>query len=600
MSDRDPLNFLKLLESPGTPKDYYLFRVDGREMLSTPFEFRLTIRARADVPVAQAWLGAPITFVMGPSDGVHRMINGQCIRFEHAYQKGAYTEFVLDVAPAFVSLRVNRDNRIFADKSVKEVIAKVLQERAISFDDSKVKSASAVRDYIVQYNESDFDFLNRLMEREGIFYYFLYDKSGGKLKHKMMMADDVTGFFDGKPMKIAFKRDYLLQGLQEFETSYSKVTGAWITHDYDDTQPRALSPVKTTSKLGWAEKTASVYQWPGGGPKPEGVQQHSKIGMEEAEAASMLIEGVGSYVTFQPGARHQVDDMRLVTRERNIAIRSVVHAAWDPWGLEEGEPSYHQQFSAVPSQAKFRPPSTTPPAIVRGPQTAVVLDQKDAKGLGRVKVRFHWDRHETSTCWIRVAQQWAGAQIGAQFIPRVGMEVLVDFLEGDPDRPLVIGSLYNGDNKPPFELTAHLSQAGWRTKSHPTGDTVNIFQFEDKAGSEEIYTFAGRNLRRETKNDEDVDITGFSKLHVGKDETSKIDGQVTIEVGKDSTTTTGGDFRVHARGAIELAGDGSGTVESLGQVTIKSSTGITLQVGGSTVSITPGGITISGPLVTIN
>ena len=262
----------------------------------------------------------------------------------------------------------------------------------------------------------------------------------------------------------------------------------------------------------------------------------------------------------------------------------------------------------MPSQQPYRPPSVTPRAVVRGPQTAVVLDQNDPEGYGRVQVRFHWDRHATSTTWLRVAQQWGGQTLGAQWIPRPGWEVLVDFLEGDPDRPLVVASVYNADNKPPFPVPANLSQSGWRTRSHPDGGVVNVFQFEDKAGGEEIYTSAGRNLRRDTLNDESVDIRGQSTLHVGKDETTAIDGSVKLTIGKNrdetiggsSVTKTGGDFKVHAAGVIELDADGSGKMHSLGQVTISSEQGISLRVGASTVSITPAGVKITAPLVEIN
>ena len=593
MAGRDEFNILRLIEAPGAVDQYYLYRMDGREMLSTPFEFRLTVRTRGAVPAAAQWIGASITFVLGAQQEDNpRKINGQCVRFEHAYQKEAYTEFVLDITASMSALRLNRDNRIFARKSVKDVVATILRENNVDFDDSRVKHANTINEYVVQHAESDFEFVSRLLEREGVFYYFKYDEGAARFKHKMFLADDESGFFDGAETKVSFRRDSFLMGMSEAETSYSATAAGWVTHDYDYEKPTAVSPVKTPTRLDYASKTGAIYEWPAGGPTPEGVQRRSKTAMEEAESATLLIEGSSGYVNFTPGARFDIDDQRLNMRERRIAIRSVTHAAWDPLGMEEGEASYHQSFTAVPSQQPYRSPSVTPKAVVRGPQTAVVLDQNDGAGLGRVKVRFHWDRHGTSTCWLRVAQQWGGGTLGAQWIPRPGWEVLVDFLEGDPDRPLVVGSVYNGDNKPPFPTPANLSQSGWRTRTHPDGGVVNVFQFEDKAGGEEIYTYAGRNLRRDTLNDELVDIRGQSQLHVGKDETSTIDGDVKITVGRSSATRTGSDFKVDAGGNIEL--------HAGGQVTVVAGQGISLHVGGSTVSITPAGVRIVGPLVEIN
>ena len=585
MAGRDEQNILRLLEAPGPIEEYYLYRLDGREMLSTPFEFRLTVRTRGETPPASQWIGASITFLLGAQQEDHRRkINGQCVRFEHAYQKGIYTEFVLDITSSIAGLRLNRDNRIFSNQTVKQVIATILQENHVEFDDRKIKGANEACEYIVQYAESDFDFVSRLMEREGIYYYFKYDENASRFKHKMYLADDQTGFFDAEHMQLSFRRDAFLMGLAEAEAAYSVTSSGWMANDYDYKHPKALSPVKTPTRLDYASKTGVIYEWPAGGPTPEGVRRRSKTAMEEAESATMLLEGTGGYTSFTPGARYELDDARLTMRERRLAIRSVTHAVWDPWGMEEGEASYHQQFTAVPSQSPYRPPSVTAPAVVRGPQTAVVLDQNDPEGYGRVKVRFHWDRHGTSTCWLRVAQQWGGDTLGAQWIPRPGWEVLVDFLEGDPDRPIVVGSVYNGDNKPPFVLPEHLSQSGWRTRSHPDGSVVNIFQFEDKAGKEEIYTYAGRNLRRETIKDESVEIGGNSKMTVG--------GDSTIDVTGSMKTTTGGDFEVKATGSIRL--------KSLGPLEIESTAGVKISCGGSSVQITPAGIMINGPLVTIN
>lgn len=590
--ERDPNRFLKILEAPGSVENYLLFRVDGREMLSTPFEFRLTLRSQGEIPSTREWIGASVSFVIGLSDRAGRKINGQCVRFEHAYQKGAYVEFILDIAPSFLVTRLRRDCRIFTKVTAKQVIHTILQEHSIVFDDSKIKAVSEVRDYCVQYNESDFDFVNRLMEEEGIFYFFRYDENAGAFKHKMYLADDPSGYFDGEIYKLSFRRDHLLRGLQSIEMSNDATTAAWVTHDYDFRKPRNLQPVTTPTRLNWATPNTRVYDWPGGHTTQEGGRRRAGLAMEETEAAAVLLEGVGSYVCFTPGARFEIDDPRLKPRERRITVRSVVHSAWDPAGLEEGEPSYQQQFTAIPSYQPYRTPRITPPAVVRGPQTAVVVDHDDPEGFGRVKVAFHWNRDRDETCWVRVAHQWAGPTYGAQFVPRVGMEVLVAFLEGDPDRPLVVGCLYNGDNKQPFETPAKLSQAGWRTSSYPDGGVVNELIFEDKKGEEEIYAFAGRNYRRVTTKDEEFTVGGQRTTTIGKNDA--------LQVGQDVKTTVGGDVTVAIAGALGVTVGQSSDFKSAGSFTFTAGQSLTLQAGGARIQLSPAGVSINGVLVRIN
>lgn len=568
-SGRDPKNFLKLLESPGSVQDYFLFKLEGEEKLSAPFEFRLTLRSQGDIPPASTWVGSSITWVMGLSDDSPRTVNGQCIRFDHVYQRGGYVTFSLLVSASLAGTRLNRDNRIFTDKTAKQVIAQVLQEHQIAFDDSKVMNVNVVREYCVQYAETDYDFVNRLMESEGIFYYFRYDENAGRYKHKMYMADDPSGFFDGTPLSVSYRKGPHHPGLKDVSTSYAASTGGVLTNDYDFKKPANLTPTKTATRLDYAAKPAQQYNWPAsGGYTPDDVRRASKLTMEGHESGSLLVQGTGRYVNFTPGARFEIDDQRLSPKERRIAVKSVSHSAFDPWGLEEGEPSYDQRFSAVPSDQTYRPVQATPRASVGGPQTGVVTDQTDPEGFGRIQVRFHWDHAGASTCWLRVAQQWAGGRIGAQFVPRVGMEVLVDHLEGDPDRPIVVACIYNGQNKQPYDTPPKLSQAGWRTMSYPSGGVANEFIFEDKAGSEEIYTFAGRNLRRVTVKDENVQIGGKSTLAITGDHGHDVEGAMTL----------------HVKGALALSSDDS----------------ITLVVGASKIHMTKDEVAITSPMIKLN
>ena len=612
-SERDPNTFLRLYKAPGVLENYFVSRLVGEECLSEPFLFTLTVRSLGDIPDVKEWIGASITFGMGASDSNLRTINGQCVRIEQTYHRAEYVEFVIDIAPLFSRAKHRSDRRIFTDMTAIDIIRKVLAEHRLSFDASMVNFVDEVRPYCVQYGETDFDFCSRLMEEEGIFYYFLPDNDE---EHTMYLADDKAAFFDGDIFQITFREDELHKGLTTIDLQHMQMTSAWMSHDYDYKRPHALTPIKKSTKLSYPARNTKLYEWPGGYDNMESGDRRARFGIEEQEAASVIMSGTGTYMCFMPAARFEIVDQRLKPAERQVAVRSVTHNCHNPKSLAEGPFSYQQSFTAVRSYEPYHPPRKTQKAVVRGPQTAVVLDQVDPEGFGRIKVRFHWDHAEGATCWLRVAQQWGGDQIGAQWIPRPGMEVLVDFLEGDPDRPLVVGCLYNGDNHHPFPVPEHLSQSGWRTRTHPKGQVLNAFVFEDKDGAEEIYTYAGRNYRREVVKDEDVDIGGQRTTRIGKDESRVIEGARRTEVGKDRQSHISGSdhtvvdqhaqldvgdgLGVRVRGDIKVDGESATRMVMNGPLIVESKMLLVFEVGGNRIEMSPAGIIINGVLVKIN
>ena len=544
----DSNKFVRLLEAPGVVGDHYLFKVDGSEALSEPFRYRLQIRSQTVVPDAAAWVNASITFVIGISDNIDRRINGRCVLFEHLYQKGGYTEFAIEVAASFDATKAQRHRRLWTDKTAKAIVAEVLNGNQITFDDSKV-GAQPVREMCVQQNETDFDFVSRLLQDEGVFYFFRYDAGAGPYKHRMFMADTVAGYDDGSPFELSFRRDHLLRGVQGVTLGYRTSPGAAVVHDYDYKKPGSLTPLQVPTRLGSANSGSVIYDWQSGHADPEAGRRRAKLSIEEAESGAMTMNGSGSYLAFEPAKRFQIDDTRLQPSERRIVIRSVTHSIFDPSGMEEGETRYEQTFVAQPSADVFRPKRTTAKAVANGPQSAVVVDQNDPEGLGRIKIQYHWDRAGTSTCWVRVLQQWAGNKIGAQFVPRPGMEVMIDFLEGDPDRPVLTGCLYNGKNAHPYPVPANLTQAGWRTSG--PGGLAHELLFEDKGGGEEIYMLSGRDYRRVVKRDETATIT----------RSLKVDAQ---------------------------------------DITLNATASIKLEVAGNTIVIDGSGVTINGKMINLN
>jgi len=558
MAERDTNNFLHILEAPGSVENLKLFRLSGDERISQPFRFRLQLRSHGEVPPASAWINASITFAIGTSDmDEARRINGRCTKFEHIHQKGSYVEFAIEVAPAFEALTLTRDRRLFTDKSARQVVGEILGEHRVAFDDAKY-GPSPTRPYIVQSDESDFAFVSRLLEDEGVFYFFKFDEGAAPYKHRMMMAGDTSGYYDGKPFETSFRRDHLLRGLHDLQMGYASAPAKVLTHDYDFQKPGSLSPVTAPSKLDWAAPSGQVYRYAEDYTDGGRGKERADLRIQREEAGAVTMKGEGSYVAFAPAARFNVDDPRLDPRERRIVVRSVSHEAFDPYGRDEGDPEYRQSFEAQPSTQVFRPERSTPRAQSRGPQTAVVLDQNDPEGFGRIKVKFHWDRTGASTAWVRVLQQWAGSEMGAQFVPRPGMEVLVDFIEGRLDRPVVVGCLYNGQNKHSFAVPGNLSQTGFRTFGD--GGLVHELFFEDKGGAERVYLRSGRDFARDVARNESAHVKELSETTIG---------------------TTSRTF-------------------STGKMLIESAEAITIKVGASKITIDQGGVWIDAPKINLN
>jgi type VI secretion system secreted protein VgrG len=548
---RYPNRFLHLDEAPGNVDDYRLFRMEGTERLSEPFQFDLTIRSQGEVPHADTWIGASITFSFGGVDNAERKVNGRCASYRHLYQQDRYTEFLLRVTPSFDALKLTTDRRIFNNQSAKQVIETVLGEHQVSFDTGKY-GPSATKAYIVQHDESDYDLVSRLMEDEGVFYYFKYDDGAAPYRHRMILAGDPSGYYDGEPFDLAFRRDHLERGLSDLRMEYRGAPAKVVTHDYNFRQPGELTPVTSPSRVSWAEKSGQVFQYAAGYQDPGAGQQRADLRAQGTESGAVTMHGEGTYAAFAPGARFHVPDPRLQPVERRVAIHGVTHSAFDPYASDEGEPYYHQQFQAHPSAQTFRPPRATPKPQPNGPQTAVVLDQNDPEGLGRVKVRFHWDHTGHSTCWVRVLQQWAGdGSTGAQWIPRPGAEVLVGFVENRVDLPYLMGCFYNGKQKPVFDLPAHLTQSGWRTNG--TGGLAHHLLFEDGGGKEAIDLLSGRDFTRTIGHDETATITNAQTVSAKTIKLSAND-RITLVVGGSEVVITGDGVWVNG-GKINLNGD---------------------------------------------
>ncbi len=609
-----PLNnvgdLLYFTQVPDGSSEHFLARAELTEGLSQLFSYHLTIQTRTGRPDGKTWIGQPIAFaVMGAMNAV-RMCAGQVRSFEVQYQNKLYCDFTVEVVPALFTTQLSRNSRIFQKMDVLQVIKQVLKDYPNVIVEDKCKGSYPKRDYLLQYRETDFDFVSRLMEEEGIYYYFKYADGAGRYKHKLILANDVSSYFDGTPPKMSYQRSDVGLTIQQIATNYSSLTAKRTTRAYDYLVPPKNLQVETPSKIPWADKGTEKYDYPGWYLDAGEGKRQGALFMEEQEAWSVVLHGSTNYPDVVSGGVHEIADDQLTPSHKKVVIISTHHSIADP-SAATGEPSWHQcSFTAMPSDIAFRPRRTLPHPVIPGTQRAVVVGPKGNEIYtdehGRIKVQFMWDREgkkdENSTCWIRMMQQWAGPGYGAQWIPRIGHEVLVSFLEGDPDQPVVVGSLYNGANKVPFELNGRETQSGWRTVSSKGKGKRQEFIFEDKAGSEEIYMYTGRNHRLVVDEDESNKIGKNQANNIGANQSTEVGGNRDIKVTGDQKTDVKGNIDLIAMQDVR-ASAAAGTVKysmSNGSFVLEAAMSMTLKAGASSISIGPAGISIAGaPTVTI-
>ena len=546
-----PMSQLMEVVSPLGP-DLLFQRMSGEESLGRLFEYRVDLlSARADIK-ADELLGQGMTVKLEQADGEPRFFNGYVTRFTAGAYNGRYYTYQAVLRPWPWILTRKTDCRIFQNMTVPDILRKVFEDYPdlVAIDD-KLCGQYRQWEYCVQYRESDFNFISRLMEHEGIYYFFEHAET----EHKMVLVDlfsthRETPNFGSLPYyheSVRTRPD--LEYIHQWQHSVEMRSGEVQTWDYDfKTPPRPVRATKPNVKEP-ALTSAQVFDYPGGYVEVPDGEQYAGIRLEELqtghEAASAATNAralrVGSLltVTQHPTYRGQY----LVTR----AAYQMSLGSHESSGAEGS--SYGCSFSVVPSRQQFRPRRSTPKPIVQGPQTATVVgpdgDEIYTDEFGRVKVRFHWDRHaphedkeENRSCWIRVSHPWAGKKWGMIAIPRVQQEVIVDFLEGDPDQPIITGRVYNGDQMPPYDLPANATQTGIKTRSTKGGDpqTFNEIRFEDKKDSEMLTIHAERDMSTSVEHDDSTTVGNDQSLTVVRDQSTIIQRDQTLVVTRDRTS----------------------------------------------------------------
>ncbi|WP_224363354.1 type VI secretion system Vgr family protein [Hyalangium versicolor] len=541
---------------PFTQGELAVVEFEAREGLSSPYRVDLIFTAEQDIHVdAAELLGQPAALVVHQGDDI-RYLHGVLCELSRWNQGGGpqRNRYRAVLEPRFHQLRHTRRSRIFQQKTIPEIIQELLDAGKVKHS-VELQGSYSPRNYCVQYRESDFDFISRLMEEVGIFYFFRHEQGEHEMvlgdspqAHTPILGDPLLPFRDPAGMAADEECVYEMTGKREV------VPGAVALRDFDFVRPSLDMSVDDQASDG--DTALEVYDYPGKYEDPGPGRDVAKIRLEELRATGQLAWGQCQSRRMMPGYKFELTNHAEPELNREFLLLSVHHEGFQPEVLlfeqQQGGNSdrkpYRSTFHCMPSDVPYRPARRTPRPVIPGPQTAIVVgpsgEEIHTDEHGRVKVQFHWDREapgdDKSSCWIRVSQAWAGPGWGALYLPRIGQEVVVDFLEGDPDRPLITGRVYNGHNPPPADLPAKRTQSTLRSDSSPTNGGFNELRFEDAAGEEQIFLHGQKDLDIVIENDKGQSIGGNETLTVAKDRERAISGNQSLKVqGNDETTVIG-------------------------------------------------------------
>jgi type VI secretion system secreted protein VgrG len=522
------------------------------EALSEPFRLSLTVLSQRPDLGWDELVGKPVDIALAlTEDTKPRYFNGIVARMAAGGPAPrGQREYRLEVVPWLWLLTRTADCRIFQNKTAVEIAKEIFDELGLrDYDVAGVRRTLESRDYCVQWRESDFDFVSRLLEEEGVFYFFRHERG----KHTLVLADAPTAYVDCPETKLEYITGSPQRAtITSWEHAWEMRPGAYAHTDYNFQTPstKLLASRKTVVKPYPSEKL-EWFDYPGGqATRPDG-ETLASLRIEEEEAGFDLVQASSGYRSLLVAGKFTLEKSVAAKEEGQWAIVRIEHRARTGayHAGDDGGEAYENSFTCIPAKVPWRPPRRTRKPSVRGIQSAVVVgpagEEIYTDEHGRIKVQFHWDRlgkkDEKSSCWIRVAHPVAGKEWGFMSLPRIGQEVVVDFIDGDPDRPLVLGSVYNAEQKPPFALPANKTQTGFRSRSSKGGSAANCneIRFEDKKGSEQIYLHAEKNQDIEVENDETHSVGHDRAKSVGHDETTQVAHDRTETVGNNETITIG-------------------------------------------------------------
>ncbi|RQR30922.1 type VI secretion system tip protein VgrG [Burkholderia sp. Bp9143] len=609
------MNRVFTLDSPHGD-DLKFHTLDGSDELGRLFEFRIEALADSHSLSLKDMLGKPVTVRIEQQDRSTRYLNGIVARATLAGRRAErHYGYELVVRPWLWLATRRSDCRIFQNRTVPDIVQEVLAPYGFPIE-NKLAESYVPRQYCVQYNETDTAFVSRLMEFEGIYFYFRHAADS----HTLVLCDAMSSHvaLPGyetipyiAPDRTAIADEEHIDGwLPAQEVS----VGKHQTTDYDYTKPRADLSSQKIDPRGHDHDSFASFEWPGGYRDDAPGAHYSRVRLEEQQAEHERASAETDVRGAAPGYLFTLEHCPRADQNREyLIVRCQYRFQENAYASDQGaEAVVHQTMMLVqPSSLPYRSPRDTPRPRTNGPQTATVVGPPGEEiwtdQYGRVKLQFRWDRYgqsnQDSSCWVRVSSPWAGGGFGGVQIPRVGDEVVVDFLNGDPDEPIVTGRVFNGEKMPPWGLPGSATQSGLLSRSSPGGTTdhANAFRFEDKKGAEQLWMHAERNFDAETEADHTLSVGNNHTHTVGNDETMQVKNNRQRSVGQDETVNIGKN-RVAQIGVDETHGVGGNRTRTVGKketVTIASDREAT--IGGShTESVTHGKTETIGEGKTLN
>jgi type VI secretion system secreted protein VgrG len=586
-----------LLTTPlGTDK-LLLQTFQGEERMSSLFHYSLGMVSTDNALDFTQIVGKSVTVSTSLVTGETEYFNGIVGRFIQAGQDARYTTYRADVHPWLWLLTMNSDCRIYQNKTAPDIIKSVFSDAGFSgsVKDSLTGTYNA-REYCVQYMESNFHFVTRLMEEEGIFYFFEHTASS----HTLVLADDSSAHADilgTSTIHMAPSDKEWTDETAVFNCSWEQqvTVGQYQADDYNFETPSTDLLSKTSSQ----DTSRSIYEYPGRYMVKGDGDTITALMLAAYETPAKVLRGASACRAFRAGAKFTLSD------HTRSDVNAAYYLKWVSFRADQTS-TYNNSFEALPSAVVYRHSRTAPKSRIYGSQTATVVGKSGEEiwtdKYGRIKVKFHWDQapaqDETASCWIRVAQGWGGKSWGAIFIPRIGMEVIVSFLEGDPDRPIVTGCVYNATQTVPYTLPDDQTKSTVKSNSSKGGGGFNEFRFEDKAGSEEIFMQAQKDLNITVLNNRTETITNARTTTVSKaddtltvdkgnrtinvntgNETHQVKGTRALTITGNETHTNKADFEQDVTGNFTLKVSGNLSIKVSGTVAIEAGTSFTNKAG---------------------
>lgn len=576
----DQKNRLARLKTPLGENRLVLARFQAQEAISEPFDISVDALSTEEDVDFDPVIARPCVVTL-ETHGRQRHFHGLLAEAHWTGIHDGLYSYRLVLRPWLWLLTRLADCRFFQDMTAPDIIRKVFEEAGFSDFEFRLSQSYPKIEFCVQYRETHFAFVSRLMEEFGICYFFRHASD----KHLLVVADAMgahpTMEEDGKlpfiPLTGAYLRDR--EHIQQWNSERRFRAGKFVLNDYDFERPEAKLLSEQQANEKYERSSLEIFDYPGRYRQTDHGDTLARVRLEAEQAFDHRRVAYGDAASLSAGSKFTLQDHhRAKENAEYLAVRATHSISEQSYGSNAraavGQAHYQGAYVLVPTDRPYRAPQVTPKPVIHGIQTAKVVGDEGEEitvdKYGRIKLQFHWDRQKKQSCWVRVADVFAGASWGGVFRPRIGQEVVVEFLEGDPDRPLVVGAVYNGTHAAPYDLPANKTISGWKTNSSKGGGGYNELIFDDRKGGEEVRLHAQRNFngfvlnaRTETVGEKFKPATG-SASH--------------------STLVQNGDLEIDV---------------AKGEVSVSAKMKITLKVGPSTLTLDPSGITLDAPAITI-